>query len=160
MAKKEPIQLDPEIALAFDKIDTKGCRDKMQPGEYAGRCTVELDYNYKIGKDTDAAASSSVPWKRLFAAAMQKLNAATQAALIQDVLDAVDGEALDTFAKQAEATMTPRLEAIAAKLPRIPRKGAVTGTCSVRVLSEVPAGHEMQTTVRKTAEAVEFSREE
>ena len=112
-----------QLALTRFKAD-KGARDDVSPGEYEGRLQLEVKYQIKVGEDYTGTHPASVPWMDIASVLMSKVNDATMASILREVLD---GE-VDTseVKRQAEAAMN----AIVGTTEKLFR-GKVTGTTHV-----------------------------
>ena len=140
----EPIQ---QIALSkFAPAD--GTREAIAPGTYTGEFTVRIGYGVTVGEDTDAKPTASVPWRELAVLALAKLNDETRESVITSALA---GEASEDMTKAQEKRIKPRIEAIVASLPRIPKKGAVKATINASLITRGPvkSPHGMEFTTER-----------
>lgn len=78
-------KINPIIALALSKCDIdKAIRQTIAPDEYVGEATVRLRYDLRVGEPGTQRVSAAVPWQRIAALALSKLNPASIDAVISE----------------------------------------------------------------------------
>lgn len=105
------------VALGAIKAGAKQ-RDQVSPGEYELDFTVRVRGELAIGEDVEAIVSASIPWQRVAAVALDKLNGVTLESVLREALEGeVDEDAIGSRAAEA-------MEALKGTTRRT-RKGAV-----------------------------------
>jgi len=112
-----------QIALAKYVAD-KGTREKVSPGRYKGHLHVDTEYDIRVGEDYDQQIVGKVPWMKIAAVLLSKVNDATIESVLREVLagDIDDAE----IKAQAEAAMAELCETTEKTC-----KGKVTGATIV-----------------------------
>lgn len=113
--------------LALSKIADKDARKLVAPGKHAGTFTATIDFDLRVGEDFEQVVAQSVPWQRIAAIALAKLNNVTVEAIVREAVGK-DAEELNTDDIEARAK-----KAVAELLGSKARKvaGKVTGTVTV-----------------------------
>lgn len=134
-----------QIALSKLSADPNA-RGMLTPGIYPINTTVKVVGQIKVGEDSEYTPTVSIPLKETLALFIKYCGATREAAIaalvkaMQDSL-AVDGKgqgALIEAMPILEQTMAT-VEATLAKLPKQPRKGAVTCKLQTEVVEAVSA---------------------
>lgn len=105
--------------LALSKFDvSKKVREHVAPGEYEVDEVVRISGTIKVGVDHAANIAARVPWQKLVAVLLDKVNGATIESVVAEALAAdLDGEEIAERAANAMATLV--------ESTRSTRKGAV-----------------------------------
>lgn len=105
------------VALGAIRAGAKQ-RDQVSAGEYELDFTVRIRGELAIGEDVEAIVSASIPWQRVAAVALDKLNGVTLESVLREALEGeVDEDAIGSRAAEA-------MEALKGKATKM-RKGAV-----------------------------------
>ena len=122
MAKTISDGLRADLALALSKTDLgKTFRDSIEPGKASGSALVRLSWDLTVGGDYDQKINHTIPWERLFATALGKLNGTTVEALVREALSG-DGAPAEVK-EEAQAAVA----AIKGAQPPRRARGKVTG---------------------------------
>lgn len=128
----------PEIGLALSKLNLGDAfRDAVAPGTYEIDALVHLKGAMTVKPDIqDAKVAARVPWQRICAVLLSKLNGATIEAVVGEALAATEGSsrAFD----ELEAAVAARAAAAVERLlegSRQTRRGAVS--VSLPVVEEI-----------------------
>lgn len=79
------LDTNPILALALSKCDIdKALRKTIAPAQYSGRAVVEVEYDLKVGAPSNQRVSAAVPWQRIAALALSKLNPASIEAVVRE----------------------------------------------------------------------------
>ena len=129
------ILIDPITALALEKVKAKPFRNKVEPGKYKGVCTVDVEYDLRVGKDYTQQCYPKVPWKALALCLASKVNDPTLQAVLKLALS--DDDARKALELETKPRVDTALAQVSAKA-NMTYKGKVTGTIRV-VEAEVVA---------------------
>lgn len=78
----------PELLLALAKFNDDKVRDAIGIGEYPIDTLVRVRGKMTVAPDHEAKVATAIPWQRLFALALSKLNNATVESLVAEALRA------------------------------------------------------------------------
>lgn len=114
MANLNPVEL-----LALSKFDlSKDVREDVAPGDYKVDEVVRVRGSIKVGNDHEANIAARVPWQKLVAVLLDKVNGATIESVVAEALAAdLDADDVKARAEAAIATLVDSTRSI--------RKGAV-----------------------------------
>lgn len=73
------------VALGAIKAGAKQ-RDQVDPGEYELDFMVRVRGELAIGEDVEAVVSAAIPWQRVAAVALDKLNGVTLESVLREAL--------------------------------------------------------------------------
>ena len=97
--------LTPLLAAALAKA-VKLQPEKPAPGKaQRGRATLEVEYDLTVGNPYQQRIAAAVPWQRLLAAALSRLNGVTVESLVREALadETLEPDAARIKAEAAEA---------------------------------------------------------
>lgn len=119
------------IALGAIKAGAKQ-RDQVSPGEYELDFIVRVQGELAISEDVEAIVSTAIPWQRVAAVALDKLNGVTLESVLREALEGeVDEDAIGSRAAEAMETLKGTT--------RRTRKGAVRAKLVAEVVElELP----------------------
>jgi hypothetical protein len=90
-----------QVALTKFKAD-KGARGDALPGSYEGTLDLRVKYAVNVGEDYVGTHAASVPWQRMCAVLLSKVNDATIASVLREALEGdVDESEIKTEAQLA-----------------------------------------------------------
>jgi hypothetical protein len=105
--------------LALSRYDVaKKIRDQVEPGDYDVDVEVRVHGTIRVGEDHEAEVTAAIPWQRVCAVLLDKLNDVT----IESVLSEALGDVDDTEVKAQAAAAMRALKGSTTKTV----KGAVT----------------------------------
>lgn len=115
--------LDPIVGLVFEKGEQLGkFRDLVAPGEYEVDTTVRIRGKVTVAEDTEKRVPLAVPWQKVCAVLLSKLNGVTVEAVLAEALRSeFDVEGVTTRAQAAieklvESTKRPTRGAVRSRI--------------------------------------------
>lgn len=124
--------VSPIVQLALTKLDIdKAVRATILPSEYHGEAIVKIAFDLKVGQPGQQRVAASVPWQRIAALALSKLNGVSIESVIREAVSMDTTTAIEEeIAERVKTVVDTLLDATIR-----PVAGKVTG--DVRVLEVI-----------------------
>lgn len=116
--------LDPRAAALFVLSKTGKPTSRPAPGRVQGVATLKIAFDLKVGNAYEARTTQSIPWQRIAAVAMSKLNSTSMVAVLRQALDP-DTE-VEPIVERAQVLLEPLLESTVKT-----HAGKVTGSTNI-----------------------------
>jgi hypothetical protein len=110
------------LRLALHKVSKPD--SKPGPGRVRGTATLRVAFDLKVGEPYTSRVANAVPWKKIAAVALSKLNAASMAEVVRQAFD--ESTDFEDVAARAEGLCESLLDATTREC-----EGKVTGTTSI-----------------------------
>lgn len=82
--------MEPRTLLALTKFNDNDVRDAMDEGTYEIDEIVRIQGSMKIQADHESITTAAIPWMKVLALALSKLNGVTIESLVKEALEADD----------------------------------------------------------------------
>ena len=119
-----PASLDPRAAALFVLSKTGKPTSRPGPGRVQGVALVKIAFDLKVGNPYDSRTVAAIPWQRIAAIALSKLNDASMDAVLRQALDPeVD---VEPVVRRAQRILEPLLDSSVKT-----HAGKVTGSTNI-----------------------------
>ncbi len=126
--KPTPVELLALTKVTLDKFTKKS----IKPQTYKGEMTVRVAYDLKVGAPFGQRHAPEVPWMRIAALALSKLNEVSAETVIREAVSMDTTTAVeDEIALRAKKIVDELLTSVTKEMA-----GKVTGTVGVEIVEE------------------------